>query len=160
MGLWQRIFGPRPPAASAIPDMIHPILGPINMDLGPSWFSDEVETIGHRGRPSLFIAGDESGPTTECIATYLRLREDWATISVAVADAILSLNSEYPDKKPNQILASRDDALKAAELVTICIDRDGDFELSYELDWRHKRDDHLTTVVFENWKFIGCSVDG
>lgn len=124
------------------------------------WEAAEVEPIGCRGKPSLSIRGDENGPSTECLATYLRLRDHWDEFEPTVARDIYELNQNYFSDKPNLAMRSSDEALKSSELLGIGIDGNGKFELTYQFDWQDPRDGHITTILFENWLPAGISIDG
>jgi hypothetical protein len=154
MGFWRQLF------ACAANDIDHPVLGRISRNSHSNWLVNEVESIGCRGKPQLFLAGDASGPNPGCLTAYQRLRDDWERVKPRVADQIFDLNQNYFCDEPYRALRSPNEVWDAAELLGIGVDGEGDFSLTYRFDWQHERDGHEITIWFRNWTPAGVSMDG
>jgi hypothetical protein len=121
---------------------------------------DEVAPIGCRGKPSLSVAGDEKGPTPECIATYQRIRDDWNSIGAQVAADIFELNQNYFSDDPAHGMQKAAEVWDSSELHAIVISAEGEFSLTFRFDWQDPNDGHDVTIFFENWAPAGNSIDG
>ncbi len=138
----------------------HAQLGKIYMDTDRTWCAEKVESLGCQGEPSLSIRGDQTGPDQSCVATYLRLRAEWAVVSPLVATAILEVNHSYFDRSPADQLQSADEVWATSKLLGIGVYVAGEFGLTYAFTWQHKNDSYITTIHFEDWKPAGMSHDG
>ncbi len=154
MGFWGRFFG------SSAKTIDHPVFGRMSWESRSGWRVDEVAPIGCRGKPSLSLAGDESGPTPECVATYQRLQQDWSSIGPEVAGDIFELNQNYFSDDPGYGMKSAAEAWDSSELLAIDIYAEGRFSLTYRFDWQDPNDGHKVTMYFENWVPAGSSIDG
>jgi hypothetical protein len=154
MGFWGRLFG------STAKSLDHPVLGRMSWEPRSGWCVDEVDPIGCRGNPSLSLAGDESGPTSESVATYCRLRQDWNNIGTELANDIFELNQNYFSADPAHGMQTANEVWKSSELLAIDIYAEGKFSLTYRFDWQDQNDGHTATMYFENWVPAGSSIDG
>lgn len=154
MGFWGRLFG------STAKFVDHPVLGRMAWESRSGWRVDEVTPLGCRGNPSLSVAGDEDGPTPDCVATYQRLRQDWNSIGTEFAKDILEMNQNYFSDDPGRGMQSADQVWDSSELLAIDIYAEGHFSLTYRFDWQDPNDGHEVTMYFENWVPAGYSVDG
>lgn len=154
MGFWELLFG------STATVLDHPVLGPMSWKSRSGWRVEEVAPIGCRGKPSLSFAGDDNGPSPDCVSTYQRLREDWNSIGTNVAEDIFELNQNYFSDQPSLAMQSANEVWDNAELLAIAIYAEGQFSLTYRFDWQDANDGHEITMYFENWIPAGSSVDG
>ena len=154
MGFWGRLFG------SNAKVLNHPVFGRMSWESRSGWLVEEVSPIGCRGKPSLSLAGDENGPTLECVATYQRLREDWHSIGTEVAKDIFELNQNYFSEDPGHGMQAANEVWDSSELLAIDIYAEGRFSLTYRFDWQDPNDGHQITIFFEDWAPAGSSIDG
>jgi hypothetical protein len=162
MGFWGRLFGNTDKGVDrvTVKAIDHPTLGRMSRESGSRWGVDEVAPIWCRGKPSLWLAGDDSGPTLECVQMYQRLREDWNSIATEVAKEIFEMNLNYFSEDPSRCMQSANEVWDSSELLDIGVDAEGSFSLTYRFDWQAPNDGHVTTMYFENWVPAGFSVDG
>jgi hypothetical protein len=137
----------------------HPLLGRITRESN-AWVVGRIAPLGCGGNPSLSLAGDDSGPRPECVATYQRLRDDWNSIAPNVARDIFELNQNYSDGTRERSLRSPDQVWSGAELLAIDIHDEGTFALTYRFDWQDTADGHEVTIRFADWRPAGAAIDG
>ncbi len=159
MGLLDWLFGAKR-SRRQVAAVDHPVFGSVFMDTDSSWFAETVDPLGCKGRPSVSIDGNESGPAEGSVATYHRLRSEWDSIGPLVAEVLLELNHNYFSEEPAMMLNAAEDVWPTAKLLSMSVAPDGRFDLTYVFDWQDSQDDHQVTVYFENWACKGSSIDG